>query len=34
MRRLEEWVRNIEVVAVGVGVLILVILYIVSRVRG
>ena len=34
MRRLEDWVRNIEVVAVGVGVLILVILYIVSRLRG
>jgi hypothetical protein len=34
MRRLEDWVRNIEVVAVAVGVLILVILYIVSRVRG
>ena len=34
MRRLEDWVRNIEVVAVALGVLILVILYIVSRVRG
>ena len=34
MRRLEDLVRNIEVVAVAAGVLILVILYIVSRVRG
>ena len=34
MRRLEDLVRNIEAVAVAVGVLILVSLYIVSRVRG
>ena len=34
MRRLEGWMRNIELVALGVGVLIFVIVYIVSRMRG
>ena len=34
MRRLEDWMRKIELIALGVGVLILVIVYIVSRVRG
>lgn len=33
MRRLEDWMRKIEVIAIGVGVLILVIVYVVGRLR-
>ena len=34
MRRLEGWMRNIEVIAIGLGVLILAIFYVVARLRG
>jgi len=34
MRKLEDWFRKIEVIALVVGILIFVVFFIVSRIRG
>jgi hypothetical protein len=34
MRKLEDWFRKIEVIALVVGILIFVVFFIVSRMRG